>query len=139
MFDAAKVFVQAWREMQTVEAVLLSRIRLSQYSVTGEYRNWPTLELIGPTNAGELLPTLIEGISLDEIKTLNQAFSSLDDELLREFDKELRKVGFDSSGIKVYHAKAIDDVRRIYAPDPNPPKKHLDPGHGLSTVVRVDV
>lgn len=139
MFDAAKVFVQAWREMQTVEAVLLSRIRLSQYSVTGEYRNWPTLELIGPTNAGELLPTLIEGISLDEIKTLNHEFSSLDDELLREFDKELRKVGFDSSGIKVYHAKAIDDVRRIYAPDPNPPKKHLDPGHGLSTVVRVDV
>ena len=139
MFYAAKVFVQAWREMQTVEAVLLSRIRLSQYSVTGEYRNWPTLELIGSTNAGELLPTLIEGISLDEIKTLNQEFSSLDDELLREFDRELRKVGFDSSGIKVYHAKAIDDVRRIYAPDPNPPKKHLDPGHGLSTVVRVDV
>ena len=68
MFDAAKVFVQAWREMQTVEAVLLSRIRLSQYSVTGEYRNWPTLELIGSTNAGELLPTLIEGITLDEIK-----------------------------------------------------------------------
>lgn len=102
-------------------------------------RNWPTLELIGSTNAGELLPTLIEGITLDEIKTLNQAFSSLDDELLREFDRELREVGFDSSGIKVYHAKAIDDVRRIYAPDPNPPKKHFDPGHGLSTVVRVDV
>ena len=48
-------------------------------------------------------------------------------------------MGFDSSGIKVYHAKATDDVRRIYAPDPNPPKKHLDPGHGPSTVVRVDV
>ena len=139
MVTAAKVFVQAWREMQTVEAVLLSRIRLSQYSVTGEYRRLPTLELIGTTNAGDLLPTLIEGISLDEIKTINQEFSSLDDELLREFDSELRKVGFDSSGIKVYHVKAKDDERRIYAPDPNPPKKHLDPGHGLSTVVRVDV
>ena len=141
MVAAAKVFVQAWREMQTVEAVLLSRIRLSQYSVTGEYRRLPTLELIGTTNAGDLLPTLIEGISLDEIKTINQEFSSLDDELLREFDSELRKVGFDSSGIKVYHAKTKDDERRIYAPDPNPPKRHLDPGHGtgLSTVVRVDV
>ena len=48
-------------------------------------------------------------------------------------------MGFDSSGIKVYHAKATDDVRRIYAPDPNPPKKHLGHGTGLSTVVRVDV
>lgn len=139
MVAAAKVFVQAWREMQTVKAVLLSRIQLFQYGVTGEYRRLPTLELIGTTNAGDLLPTLIEGISLDEIKTINQEFSSLDDELLREFDSELRKVGFDSSGIKVYHAKAKDDERRIYAPDPNPPKRHLDPGHGLSTVVRVDV
>ena len=139
MVAAARVFVQAWREMQTVEAVLLSRIRLSQYSVTGEYRRLPTLELIGTTNAGDLLPTLIEGISLDEIKAINRDFASLDDELLREFDSELRKVGFDSSGIKVYHAKAKDDERRIYAPDPNPPKRHLDPGHGLSTVVRVDV
>lgn len=139
MVAAAKVFVQAWREMQTVEAVLLSRIRLSQYSVTGEYRRLPTLELIGTANAGDLLPTLIEGISLDEIKTINRDFASLDDELLREFDSELRKVGFDSSGIKVYHAKAKDDERRIYAPDPNPPKKHLSHGTGLSTVVRVDV
>ena len=31
------------------------------------------------------------------------------------------------------------DERRIYAPDPNPPKKHLGHGTGLSTVVRVDV
>lgn len=139
MVAAAKVFVQAWREMQTLEAVLLSRIRLSQYSVTGEYRRLPTLELIGTANAGDLLPTLIEGISLDEIKTINRDFASLDDELLREFDSELRKVGFDSSGIKVYHAKAKDDERRIYAPDPNPPKKHLGHGTGLSTVVRVDV
>lgn len=139
MVAAAKVFVQAWREMQTVEAVLLSRIRLSQYSVTGEYRRLPTLELIGTANAGDLLPTLIEGISLDEIKTINRDFASLDYELLREFDSELRKVGFDSSGIKVYHAKAKDDERRIYAPDPNPPKKHLGHGTGPSTVVRVDV
>ena len=139
MVAAAKVFVQAWREMQTVEAVLLSRIRLSQYSVTGEYRRLPTLELIGTTNAGDLLPTLIEGISLDEIKAINQEFSSLDDELLREFDSQLRKVGFDSTGIKVYHAKTKDDERRIYAPDPNPPKKHLGHGTGMATVVRVDV
>ena len=80
-------------------------------TATGEYRNWPTLELIGPTNAGDLLPTLIEGITLDEIKTLNQAFSSLDDELLREFDKELRKVSFDSSGINETEATL---VRRIF-------------------------
>ena len=53
--------------------------------------------------------------------------------------KSFAAVGFDSSGIKVYHAKAMDDARRIYAPDPNPPKKHLDPGHGMSTVVRVEV
>ncbi len=132
MFDAAKPFVQAWREMQTVEAVLLSRIGVAHYSVTGEYRTYPSLELIGRTNDGDLLPTLIEGVAFDEIKELNRAFASLDHDLLGELDSTLRQIGFDSSGLKVYHPKAKNDERRIYAPDPNPPKKHLDPGHGLS-------
>lgn len=139
MFAAAKAFVQAWREMHTVEAVLLSRIQLFQYGVTGEYRKREASEFIGRTQPGDLLPTLIEGVAFDEIKALNRDFSSLDDALRQAFDSELRKVGFDSSGIKVYHAKAIDDERRIYAPDPNPPKRHLDPGYGPATVVRVDV
>ena len=62
MLEAAKTFVQAWREMQSVEAVLLQRVRLMHYSVTGEHRTRYDHELIGQRRDGELLPTLIAGI-----------------------------------------------------------------------------
>jgi len=139
MFEAAKTFVQAWREMQTVESVLLSRVRLQHYSVTGDYRTRYGHELIGPARDGELLPTLIEGLGFEDLRALNDRFASTDNALAATLDDALRHVGFDSFGLKVYHAKAGNDPRSIYAPDPNPPKRHLDPGHGLSTVVRVDV
>ncbi len=139
MLAAAKIFVQAWREMHTVETVLLSRIKLFHYSVTGDFHTRPVLELIGTARDGELLPTMIEGLKLDEVNAINRDFTSLDHELLQALDSTLDSAGFDGRGIKIYHPKTKDDERRIYAPDPNPPKKHLDSGHGLSTVVRVDV
>ena len=62
-----------------------------------------------------------------------------DNELIAALDNALRSAGFDGWGIKVYHPKAKGDERSIYAPDSNPPKKHIGHGTGLSTVVRVDV
>ena len=67
---------------------------------------------------------------------MNTKTTAIDTYLARN---ALRRAGFDGWGLKVYHPKAKGDERRIYAPDPNPPKKHLGHGTGLSTVVRVDV
>jgi SOS response regulatory protein OraA/RecX len=139
MLEAAKVFVQAWREMQSVEAVLLQRVRLTHTRVTGDTCTRYDHELIGRARDGELLPTLIAGIPYEELRDLNDQFTRTDNELVAALDKALRSAGFDGWGLKVYHPKAKGDERRIYAPDPNPPKKHLGHGSGLSTVVRVDV
>ena len=138
MLAAAKGFVQAWREMRTVEAVLLSRIQLLHYSVTGEFRTRPALELIGTARNGELLPTMIEGLTLNEINAINRDFTAFDSELLQAQDNALDSAGFDGRGIHIYHPRGNDE-RSIYAPDPNPPKKHLGHGTGMATVVRVDV
>lgn len=139
MLEAAKTFVQAWREMQSVEAVLLQRVRLTHTHVTGDTCTRYDHELIGRARDGELLPTLIAGLTFEELRDLNEQFTRTDNELVTALDNTLRSAGFDGWGLKVYHPKGKNDERRIYAPDPNPPKKHLDPGHGLSTVVRVDV
>lgn len=139
MLEAAKTFVQAWREMQSVEAVLLQRVRLTHTHVTGDTCTRYDHELIGRARDGELLPTLIAGLTFEELRDLNEQFTRTDNELVTALDIALRSAGFDGWGLKVYHPKGKNDERRIYAPDPNPPKKHLDPGHGLSTVVRVDV
>lgn len=139
MLDAAKTFVQAWREMQSVEAVLLQRVHLTHYSVTGDYRTRYEHELIGRRRNGELLPTLIEGLPLEDLRDLNEQFTRTDSELVTALDNALRSVGFDAWGLKVYHPKGKDDERRIYAPDPNPPKKPLDSYSEMAAVVRVDV
>lgn len=139
MFEAAKTFVQAWCEMQSVEAVLLQRVRLTHTRVTGDTCARYDHELIGQTRDGELLPTLIAGLPYEELRDLNDQHTRTDNELVTALDNALRNAGFDGWGLKVYHPKAKGDERRIYAPDPNPPKKHLGHGTGLSTVVRVDV
>ena len=139
MLEAAKTFVQAWREMQSVEAVLLQRVRLTHARVTGDTCTRFDHELIGQTRDGELLPTLIAGIPYEELRDLNDQFTRTDNELVAALDNALRRSGFDGWGLKVYHPKARGDERRIYAPDPNPPKKHLGHGTGPSTVVRADV
>jgi SOS response regulatory protein OraA/RecX len=139
MLEAAKTFVQAWREMQSVEAVLLQRVRLTHTRVTGDSCTRYDHELIGQTRDGELLPTLIAGLPYEELRDLNDQYTRTDNELAAALDKALRSAGFDGWGLKVYHPKTKGDERRIYAPDSNPPKKHLGHGAGLSTVVRVDV
>jgi hypothetical protein len=139
MLEAAKTFVQAWRDMQSVESVLLSRVNLFHYSVTGDHRTRYEHELIGRRRDGELLPTLIEGLAFEELRDLNDQFTHHDSELATALDNALRSVGFDAWGLKVYHPKGKNDERRIYAPDPNPPKKHLDTYSEMAAVVRVDV
>lgn len=139
MFEAAKTFVQAWREMQSVESVLLNRVRLHHYCVTGDHRTRYEHELIGLRRDGELLPTLIEGLAFEDLRDLNDQFTQHDSEVSTALDNALRAVGFDAWGLKVYHPKGKNDERRIYAPDPNPPKKHLDSYSEMAAVVRVDV
>lgn len=139
MLEAAKTFVQAWREMQSVEAVLLQRVRMTHTRVTGDTCTRYDHELIGQTRDGDLLPTLIAGLTFEELRDLNDQFTRTDNELVAAMDNALRSAGLDGWGLKVYHPKTNGDERRIYAPDPNPPKKHLGHGTGLSTVVRVDV
>ncbi len=75
MLEAAKTFVQAWREMQSVESVLLSRVNLFHYSVTGDHRTRYEHELIGRRRDGELLPTLIEGLAFEDLRDLNDQFT----------------------------------------------------------------
>ena len=139
MLEAAKTFVQAWCEMQSVEAVLLQRVRLTHTRVTGDTCTRYDHELIGQTRDGDLLPTLIAGLPYEELRDLNDQYTRTDNELATALDNALRNAGFDGWGLKVYHPKTKGDERRIYAPDSNPPKKHLGHGTGLSTVVRVDV
>lgn len=139
MFEAAKTFVQAWREMQSVESVLLRRVSLFHYSVTGDSRTRYEHELIGRRRDGELLPTLIEGLTFEELRDLNDQFTHHDSEFATALDNALRGAGFDAWGLKVYHPKGQHDERRVYAPDPNPPKKHLDSYSEMAAVVRVDV
>ena len=139
MLEAAKTFVQAWREMQSVESVLLRRTNLFHYSVTGDHRTRYEHELIGRRRDGELLPTLVEGLAFEDLRDLNDQFSHHDSEFATALDSALRSVGFDAWGLKVYHPKGKNDERRVYAPDPNPPKKHLDSYSEMAAVVRVDV
>ena len=139
MLEAAKTFVQSWREMQSVESVLLRRANLFHYSVTGDHRTRYEHELIGRRRDGELLPTLIEGLAFEDLRDLNDQFTQHDSEVSTALDNALRAVGFDAWGLKVYHPKGKNDERRIYAPDPNPPKKHLDSYSEMAAVVRVDV
>lgn len=139
MLEAAKTFVQAWREMQSVESVLLRRVSLFHYSVTGDSRTRYEHELIERRRDGELLPTLIEGLAFEDLRDLNDQFTHHDSEFATALDSALRSVGFDAWGLKVYHPKGKNDDRRVYAPDPNPPKKHLDSYSEMAAVVRVDV
>lgn len=139
MLEAAKTFVQAWREMQSVESVLLRRANLFHYSVTGDSRTRYEHELIGRRRDGELLPTLIEGLAFEDLRDLNDQFTQHDSEVSTALDNALHSVGFNAWGLKVYHPKGKNDDRRIYAPDPNPPKKHLESYSEMAAVVRVDV
>ena len=138
--EAEAAFRQAEADVAANKAALqAAAIDLTHTRVTGDTCTRFDHELIGQTRDGELLPTLIAGISYEELRDLNDQFTRTDNELVVALDNALRRAGFDGWGLKVYHPKAKGDERRIYAPDPNPPKKHLGHGTGLSTVVRVDV
>ena len=83
----------------------------------------------------------VDFVHATSLRELNDQFTSTDNELVTALDNALRGAGFDGWGLKVYHPKATNDERSIYAPDPNPPKKVLAPyaGNGVCDVVRVDV
>lgn len=65
MLTAAQAFVQAWREMSTVESSLKSAFRLTHYSVQGDRRSGYEMTLIGKANDDDLLPNLIEGVAYE--------------------------------------------------------------------------
>ena len=110
MFDAAKLFVQAWREMLAMESALTHAIRLRHYSVFGDRLRSFDVELIGRTNPGDLLPNLIEGISYDELSDLNHAFRKYDEATSQQVNQRLQAAGIPNGWHTVYHPGANDDI-----------------------------
>jgi hypothetical protein len=138
MLTAARAFVQAWREMKTVEMSLKGAFRLTHYSIQGDRRSAYDTTLIGKTRDGDLLPNLIEGLAYEDLVDLNQAFHGRDAELSRQIFQRLAAAGVPSGLLRVYHPGASDDARQIYAPDPNPPhKRPPEVPFGAATVVTI--
>ena len=138
MLTAAQAFVQAWREMRTVESSLKSAFRLTHYSVQGDRRSGYEMSLIGKADDGDLLPNLIEGIAYDDLVDLNRQFRRGDDALSRQINQQLTEAGIPTGTLRVYHPGAASDDRPIYAPDPNPPRKRPpESPFGGATVVTI--
>ena len=138
MLTAAQAFVQAWREMRTVESSLKSAFRLTHYSVQGDRRSGYEMTLIGKANDGDLLPNLIEGVAYDDLVDLNRQFRRGDDVLSRQINQQLTEAGIPAGTLRVYHPGAASDDRPIYAPDPNPPRKRPQQSpFGGATVVTI--
>lgn len=140
MLVAAKTFVQAWREMQTMESALTSAARLHHYSVQGDAYRGYGMALIDRAQPGDLLPTQIEGLDAEELRELNGAFAQIDDVLHAQLRQRLTAAGLPTGWLKVFHPGAADDDRPVYAEDPRPPRKSLDPLLlAQSARVRIDV
>lgn len=138
MLTAARAFVQAWREMKTVEMSLKSAFRLTHYSIQGDRRTGYALTLVGKPSDDDLLPNLIEGLAYEDLVDLNQAFHGRDLELSRQISQRLDEAGVPSGLLRVYHQGASNDERQIYAPDPNPPRKRPpEIPFGAATVVTI--
>lgn len=138
MLTTARAFVQAWREMKTVEMSLKSAFRLTHYSIQGDRRTGYDLTLIGKRSDDDLLPNLIEGLAYEDLVDLNQAFNGRDSELSRQISQRLDEAGVPSGLLRVYHPGASNDERQIYAPDPNPPRKRPpEIPFGAATVVTI--
>lgn len=138
MLTAAQAFVQAWREMSTVESSLKSAFRLTHYSVQGDRRSGYEMTLIGKANDDDLLPNLIEGVAYDDLVDLNRKFSRWDDALSHRISQRLREAGIPAGMLRVYHPGGASDDRQIYAPDPNPPRKRPpESPFGGATVVTI--
>ena len=138
MLTAARAFVQAWREMRTIESRLKSTFQLNHYSVQGDRRSGYEMSLIGKTNDGDLLPNLIEGVAYDDLVDLNRQFRRGDDVLSRQINQQLTEAGISAGTLRVYHPGAASDDRPIYAPDPNPPRKRPpESPFGGATVVTI--
>ena len=138
MLTAARAFVQAWREMRTIESRLKSTFQLNHYSVQGDRRSGYEMSLIGKANDGDLLPNLIEGVAYDDLVDLNRQFRRGDDVLSRQINQQLTEAGIPAGTLRVYHPGAASDDRPIYAPDPNPPRKRPpESPFGGATVVTI--
>lgn len=138
MLTAARAFVQAWREIKTVEMSLKSAFRLTHYSIQGDRRTGYDLTLVGKLSDDDLLPNLIEGLAYEDLVDLNQAFHGRDSELSRQISQRLDEAGVPSGLLRVYHPGASNDERQIYAPDPNPPRKRPpEVPFGAATVVTI--
>lgn len=93
MLTAARAFVQAWREIKTVEMSLKSAFRLTHYSIQGDRRTGYDLTLVGKLSDDDLLPNLIEGLAYEDLVDLNQAFHCRDSELSRQISQRLVETG----------------------------------------------
>lgn len=123
-----------------MEAALTSAARLHHYSLHGDLLRGYDMALIDKAQPGDLLPTLIEGLDAEELRELNWAFQQLDGALYDQLRERLTVAGLPTGWLKVFHPGAAHDDRPVYAEDPNPPRKHLDPlPLARSARVRIDV
>ena len=120
MLTTARAFVQAWREMKTVEMSLKSAFRLTHYSIQGDRRTGYDLTLIGKRSDDDLLPNLIEGLAYEDLVDLNQAFNGRDSELSRQISQRLDEAGVPSGLLRVYHPGAIQRRAADLRPGPEP-------------------
>ncbi|MGA3846857.1 hypothetical protein ACI2TD_24930 [Ralstonia nicotianae] len=138
MLDAALAFVQAWREMNAVEATLQSTFRISHYSVQGDDCRGYDMTLIGDRRNGDLIPELIEGLAHQDLAALNRAFRGWDTELSSAIKERLHAAGIPAGWFRVYRPGSEIDSRPVYAPDPNPPRKRpqeIPMGHVVTVPV----
>ena len=96
MLTAARAFVQAWREMKTVESSLTSALRLTHYRIQGDRRSAYDMTLVGKTRDDDLLPNLIKGLAYEDLVDVNQAFRGRDSELSRQISQRLDEAGVPS-------------------------------------------
>lgn len=128
MMVAAQTFVQAWREMCTVDMVLKSVLRISHVSLYGDsYSANYAVELLSRREGDQFLPLLVHGLSFEAIQELNHAFDETDAELANRLRARLRGAGIDGGSLKIVHPGAENDPRKIYAPEGAGPAKRPDP------------
>jgi len=123
MLQRAREFAQAHREMVTMESVLHGVTRMHQRSTDDRKIDKIEFDLIGRKDKEDWLSIDIEGLDYEALLDLNRNYDRYDNDLSAALYQRLEQSGISSAWISVFHPMDEASDRRVYAPDPNPPKK----------------
>lgn len=123
MLAQAEDFARFYREMTTMANVLHGVTRMHQRYTDGTKIETYDFDLIGRKQSGDWLSVEIESLEYEVLRDLNRTYGRNDEEVSRALHQRLQDAGLDSASISVFHPTAEAHDRRVYAPDPNPPKK----------------